>query len=336
MHMYIKVKDVRKGDRLLHEQLNEVLKVLSRSLSKELSACLLSENSVEEIRLRINRPVFVLCKGKEKYLTKFNELKPSNTLQNPRIVTKDDLVESLNYISRYSRYACEEEIRQGFFTIQGGHRIGIGGQVIVEKEQVRSFKQITFLTIRIAHEIKGCASFLLPYLYEDGHFLHTLIAAGPGNGKTTLLRDLIRQISNGNDEHTGVNVGVVDERSEIGASFLGVPQNDVGIRTDILDACPKVVGIKMLLRTMNPAVIAVDEIGTLKDLEAIYQIIGCGCTILATAHSRMDNHLFLHTILEGKKLFERIVMLGNRENNEQIVSIYNGKGENLYRRVMHW
>ena len=313
----------------MHEKLNEVLKVLSRSLSKDLSACLLMEDSVEEIRLRINCPVFILCKGREKYLTKSNELKFSNNICNPRIVTKDDLVESLNYISRYSRYACEEEIRQGFFTIQGGHRIGIGGQVLVDKEEIRSFKHITFLTIRVAHEVKGCASFLLPYLYENGRLLHTLIASGPGNGKTTLLRDLIRQISNGTKEHEGVNVGVADERSEIGASFLGVPQNDVGIRTDILDACPKVLGIKMLLRTMNPSVIAVDEIGTMRDLETIHQVIGCGCTILATAHSRMDNPLFLHTILEKSNLFERIVMLGNREGNRQRVDIYNSRGEKL-------
>lgn len=309
--------------------MKEVLKILPRSLSKELSNSLLRETQVEEIRLRVGKPVFVWCHSTEKYLTQSGQLKNTQlgVLEDARMVTKEEITEAISYISRYSRYAYEEEMKQGFFTIKGGHRIGLGGQVLVENGQIRSLKQITFLNIRIAYEVIGCADFLLPYLYENKRVFHTLIASGPGNGKTTLLRDLIRQISNGTSFHKGVNVGVVDERSEISACFLGIAQNDVGVRTDILDACPKEIGMKILLRSMTPTVIAVDEIGTLKDFEAIRQVIGCGCTMLATAHCEFDNPFFLHTILENTPLFERFVLLGSRTPTGQVVKIYNEKRE---------
>ncbi|KIR04024.1 Stage III sporulation protein AA [Lachnospiraceae bacterium TWA4] len=273
--------------------MEEVVKILAHSLVNDLSPCLKKEIKIEEIRLRVEQPIFILSRGEEYYLTKDRKLVLSKNLVDgqARRIRRDELIETMNYISRYSRYAFEEEIRQGFFTIRGGHRIGFGGQVIVEQGQVRSFKQITFMNLRIAHEIKGCADCVIPYLYKDGRLQHTLIASGPGNGKTTMLRDLIRQISN-----NGLNVAIVDERNEIAACFQGIPQNEVGIRTDVLSSCPKTLGMKMLLRTMNPSVIAVDEIGTMNDLEAIYQVLGCGCTILATAHS--TNSAFLHTILE--------------------------------------
>ena len=134
-------------------------------------------------------------------------------------------------------------------TVCGGHRVGVAGQVVLEHGRVRNVKHISFINIRVSHQIKGCATCLLPYVIKDGRLLHTLIISPPGCGKTTILRDLVRLISDGNSYCRGMNVGVVDERSELAACYMGIPQNDVGLRTDILDGCPKAEGMLMLLRT---------------------------------------------------------------------------------------
>ena len=150
-------------------------------------------------------------------------------------VSQKDLKETLEYISDYSLYAFEEEIRQGFITIQGGHRIGLAGKAVTDRDKIRSMKYISFINIRFSHQIRGCGNKVMPYLYEHGEVFHTLIVSPPRCGKTTLLRDVIRQISDGTEKVPGMTVGVVDERSEIGACYQGIPQNDLGIRTDILD-----------------------------------------------------------------------------------------------------
>jgi stage III sporulation protein AA len=156
-------------------------------------------------------------------------------------ITKNEIRETMEYISNYSLYAFEDEIRQGFITINGGHRIGIAGKIIIENDEIKGMKHISFINIRLAHQVKGCANKVIPYLIDEKTkgIYHTLIISPPRCGKTTLLRDIIRQLSDGNSRYPGMNVGVVDERSEIGACYMGTPQNDLGIRTDVLDCCPK-------------------------------------------------------------------------------------------------
>ena len=163
----------------------------------------------------------------------------------------------MEYISSYSMYAYIEQLKQGFLTIRGGHRVGICGTVVMDHDKVKTIRHISGLNIRIAHEVKGCADTLYSLCTRMGKLIPTLIISPPGCGKTTLLRDMIRKIS---DE--GQTVGVVDERSEIGACYQGVAQNDLGIQTDIMDACEKGQGMNMLIRSMAPDVIAVDEIGS--------------------------------------------------------------------------
>ena len=250
----------------------------------------------------------------------------------PVIADKMLLKGLMETFSRHSLYAFEEEIGQGFLTIEGGHRVGISGKAVVSGHEIRTIREISGLNIRIAHEVKGCADSVLPWLFRDGEFLDTLIVSPPGAGKTTILRDLIRQISDGGDWFEGRNVSVVDERSEIGACVQGVPQCDLGMRTDILDGCPKAEGLMMMLRSMAPQVLAVDEIGTEKDLEAVRYGMNCGCRILATVHGDsaegiMRKREISELIREG--WFSRMVVLSKRPKPGTVIGIYDETGRLL-------
>jgi stage III sporulation protein AA len=200
-----------------------------------------------------------------------------------------DLREMLNYLCGYSPYAMEEELCQGFFTIEGGHRVGVTGRTSYEKNGaspvVSAVSDISGLNIRIAHERKGCARKLIPWIRRGGRLSHTFLFAPPGVGKTTYLRDCIRLLSSGDEKQSGVKVGVVDERSEIAACHCGVPQNDLGPRVDVLDNCPKEQGMRMLLRSMSPEVIAVDELGDQADFAAVAECAKSGVAVLGTIHA---------------------------------------------------
>ena len=175
----------------------------------------------------------------------------------------------------------------------------------------------------------------MPFIVENGEVCHTLIISPPCCGKTTLLRDVIRQISNGNAWCEGKNVGVVDERSEIGGAYQGVPQNDLGIRTDLLDCCPKAEGMMMLIRSMSPEVVAVDEIGTGEDIRAIESVVNCGCKLLATVHGNsmedMKQKPLLNRLVESH-VFERYIVLDAKPHAGSVQTILDGRGTTLYRR----
>lgn len=265
---------------------------------------------IQEIRLRVGRPVIIYAHGREYFLSEDGEL----LYEAGRALCPDKFYMDrlFAHLCGYSVYAYEDEIRQGFLTVVGGHRIGLGGEVVCKEHEPVSMKNVNAMNIRIAHQIKGAAYGVMPQLFEGEEFLNTLIISPPGSGKTTLLRDLIRCLSDGCCGHSGMTVGVVDERSEIGGSCLGVLQNDLGMRTDLLDACPKAEGMFLLLRSMNPRVIAVDEIGGKEDAEAIAQASRCGCKIVATVHGndvkQLTERKYIGTLLEDR-LFERYVLL---------------------------
>jgi stage III sporulation protein AA len=240
----------------------------------------------------------------------------------------------MEYISNYSLYAFEEEIRQGFITINGGHRIGIAGKIIIEDDVIKGMKHISFINVRLAHQVKGCADQVLPYIInqQGKGIYHTLIISPPRCGKTTLLRDIIRQLSDGSSLLAGMSIGVVDERSEIGACYMGTPQNELGIRTDILDCCPKAKGMLMLIRSMSPQIIAVDELGSKEELEAIDYVIGCGCKLIATVHGSsledIRNKPTLGELIE-KRLFERYIILSNVRGIGHLEEIYDMQWKRL-------
>lgn len=284
-----------------------------------------------EIRLRVNEPlIFVFSQG-DYFISPVRGLVEQK--EEAYIVTPSDVKSTLDFISDYSLYAYEDEIRQGFITVKGGHRVGLAGQVVLDRGRVRSVKHISFINIRVSHQVRGCGEEVLPYLIKNERLLHTLIISPPGCGKTTLLRDVIRLLSDGNSYAKGMSVGVVDERSEIAACHMGIPQNDVGIRTDILDCCPKAEGMLMLLRSMNPRVIAVDEIGGRADIDAISYVINCGCGILATVHGDsiddIRNKPVLRKLVE-EKVFSRYIVLGKNPEVGSIESIFDERGNELY------
>lgn len=309
----------------------ELIKIFSKDIRKILQQTTVDFEQVQEIRLRIHAPLLMICNNHEFYITPEGKL--SKRADEAYLVSRQALKETLEYMSSYSLYAFEEEIKQGFITIQGGHRIGIAGKTISDEHGIRSMKFISFINVRLSHQVKGCAGIVLPYLYEEGDILHTLIISPPRCGKTTLLRDIIRQVSNGTEAKPGMTVGVIDERSEIGACYQGIPQNELGIRTDILDCCPKVQGMMMLIRTMSPRVIAVDEIGSREDLEAIEYVMNCGCKLIATVHGSSIEDIKQKPVLRKmvmERWFERYIILNNRGRIGNVDQIYDSRGTKLY------
>lgn len=304
---------------------NTIHHIVARSIRQLLQQCSLDYEKLQEIRLRVGQPVWIMYENKGNYLLQNGRL--GSYGDKMHIVTKQDLKETMEYISNYSIYAHEEQIRHGFITVQGGHRVGIAGKVVLENNKIKNISHIGMINIRFAHEKIGCSEKILPFLKENGQLYNTLLIAPPGGGKTTLLRDLVRILSSPPENYT---VGVVDERSELAGCYMGIPQNNMGVLVDVLDGCPKVEGMFLLLRTMAPDVIVVDEIGTPKDLEMMAYVTNCGCGIFATIHGAS-----IHEVLEKKSLrsllemrmFQRFVVLGNRTKVGTVKGIYNERGE---------
>lgn len=287
---------------------------------------------VQEIRMRVNAPLFIIYKNQEYSVDLQGQLKKDE--KEGYTVTRADVEETLECAARYSLYAYEEELKQGYITVAGGHRIGVAGRVVLNQTAIKTIRPAASLNIRFAHQVKGCADGLLPYLYDGGtgEFYHTLFISPPRCGKTTLLRDVVRQVSDGSTAHPGRNVGVADERSEIGACFQGIAQNDIGSRTDILDGCPKADGMMMLIRSMAPSVVAVDEIGGPNDMEALTYVMNCGCKLLATVHGTTMEDVSKKPGLSTlflEHVFERYVILSGRKGPGTIEDICDGEGRSL-------
>lgn len=306
---------------------NEILQVLSLDLRQLFSGDYYDYDKLQEIRLRVNEPLIVIYDNREFFVTE--EGRRGLNRRNSYIVQSNDVKETLEYISNYSLYAYEDEIRQGFITIQGGHRVGLAGKVVLEAGSIKSVKHISFINIRLSHQIRGCSKKVLSFITDGRRAFHTLIVSPPRCGKTTLLRDIIRALSDGSDDFPGMTVGVVDERSEIGACYKGIPQNDLGIRTDVLDCCPKAYGMLMLIRAMSPQIIAVDEIGGHEDIEAIYNVINCGCKLIATVHGSSIDDIRerpgLRKLVE-ERIFERYIILNNNGQVGGISNIFDERG----------
>lgn len=301
---------------------NEILNLLPDRIKKKAAVIINNSGILQEIRLRVNEYAVLVSNNIEHILSGDNE-----------IIKESDIRECFKRVSEYSAYAYEEEIKNGYITIKGGHRVGIAGKVVVEDGHIKTVRHVAYINIRISKQIKGCSDRIIKYIYAEGRIHNTLIISPPGGGKTTLLRDIVRNVSSGYGDIKGVNVGVVDERSEICACYRGAAQNDMGPRTDVLDACPKAEGIVRLIRSMSPRVIAVDEIGTCDDMSAVEYAMVSGCSVIATIHGQgmedICNNRLIRTSIEQNR-FKRFVVMGNMNNAGNIVCVMDEKGSVIY------
>ena len=265
---------------------NQIQNLFASNVRQLLVDADLDYDKLYEIRLRVGRPLFLTYDGGECFLRQKDT--------EPYLVTREDLKETLEYVSGYS----------------------LTGKVILDGNRVRGMNYISCINVRLAHEIQGCAGGVMPYIQTREQIMHTLIVSPPRCGKTTLLRDIIRQMSNGWGNISGVTVGVVDERSELAGCYQGIPQNDLGMRTDILAGCPVVV--------------AVDELGKEEDFNAVESVIHCGCRLIATAHGdSMEETLaqpFFRKLWEAR-VFQRYIFLGKHDRAGIVEAIYDENGK---------
>ena len=259
-------------------------------------------NELQEIRIRVDKPIILKLKEKDLIL-QYN-------------ILQTEILQIVERLCENSIYAYKNQICEGFITIKGGHRVGLTGSCVIENGKITNIKYISSLNIRIAREVKNCSTRILREIIdiENKTIYNSIIVAPPGRGKTTILRDIIRRLSDGIEEinFRGKTCGVVDERGEIAAMYKGAPQNDVGIRTDIIENVSKNKGIHMLIRTMAPEIIACDEIGSKEDVEAIHYALYSGVKGIFTMHGKnvedIKNNKQIYELIENREI-QKIVFL---------------------------
>jgi len=277
----------------------------------------INKEQVYELRIKIGKPILVYSKYGESIIN--------------YISTKEDMKSIMQKVSNYSLYAYEEDIRQGFITIKGGHRIGIAGECVMEKGEVKTIRNISSVNIRICREVIGCSNKVMKYITSAYKVYNTIIISPPKCGKTTILRDIARNISSGMPSLgvAGKKVAVIDERSEIGACYFGIPQSDLGIRTDVLDNCLKREGLIMAIRSLSPEVLICDEIGTKGDIEALIMAFNSGVNIITTIHGFTIEDLYKRRVLSDlldNEILERVIILSNRNGIGTVENVYSIKG----------
>lgn len=323
----LKIKNQYNTTETLKQHIFPLLPLSISNLLKEISPHSLIY--LEEIRIRAKKPLMLIINNDDFMINSEGMLTQEE--KDSYIVSKEDIIKTFHFISQYSVYSIEEELKNGYITVAGGHRVGLVGKVLLEKGRVKTLKYISGFNIRIAKEVIGAADAVVHYILNDqGKVFNTLIISAPKAGKTTLLRDIIRQLSSGIRKLNikGQKVGLIDERSEIACCYEGIPQNDVGIRTDVLDGCPKAEGMMMLLRSMSPDVIAMDEIGKIDDVKAIEEAINAGVAVIATVHGLsledIKKRPSLRELIQNN-FFERYIILGFSRGVGTVENILEGK-----------
>ncbi|MDF2950128.1 MAG: stage sporulation protein [Sedimentibacter sp.] len=299
--------------------MNSILKLLSNNVRNIVAkqSLLLGSDTVE-IRLRINSPIMI------------RKVRNEIFLDDNYKISKKDIEETVSNLTRNSMHAFEKEIQSGFITIEGGHRVGLGGDCIYENNIFKGFKNITSLNIRIAREFPGCSENYIKYFISSSkNIYNTLIIGPPLSGKTTFIRDLCANLSDGSKNSTptfeGCDITLIDERGEISAVYNGVPQMYVGCRTDVLSYCMKKEGFLIGIRALSPKVIITDELGSKDDFEILHYALKSGVNIIATAHGfnleDVKRNLYMKTIVENN-FFDRAIILKNSRKPCVIKEVY--------------
>ena len=284
--------------------MEDVLDYLAENIKDEIKKYISETQDIEEIRLRINKPIII-----------------KNSVGNILLIhkiSKEELLETFQKVCEQSIYSYQKQICEGFITIKGGHRVGITGSCVIENGKIININYISSLNFRIAREKKDASNNIIKYIINENDVYNTLIISKPGCGKTTILRDLVRKIS------TRKTCGIVDERGEIAAMYKGVPQNDIGILSDVMDNCTKPEGMKMLIRSMSPEVIICDEIGSKQDIEAINYAMCSGVKGIFTAHGDNLDEILLNEQIKQlleKHIIQTIIILNDKKRGE-IKNIY--------------
>ena len=290
----------------------EVIRILPEKIANETKK-FISDGTIQEIRIKVGKPIILILSNEEKVLN--------------YVTTNDEVKGILVKISNYSLYAYEEEIKQGYITIKGGHRVGIAGECVISNGEIKTIKNISSLNIRISKAVVGSAKKIMPIITGGDRIYNTLIVSPPKCGKTTILRDIAKNISNGvySLGLKGKKVVIIDERSEIAACYNGVPQMDVGIRTDVLDNCLKKTGMIMAIRSLSPDVLICDEIGTLGEVEALNMAFNSGVNIVVTVHGFDIEDIYSRKVFKeliDESIIERVVILSSRKGAGTIERIY--------------
>lgn len=271
-----------------------------------------SLEKITEIRLRVNNFLLVYLGKKELVLN----IK----------VAMVDIIDILKNVSSNSIYSIQKDLNKGYITIPGGHRIGIAGEVVVVDGEIKNIKDISSMNIRIAHEIIGSSNEIMDLIIKEGKIQNTLIVSPPCLGKTTLLRDVIRNLSN-----MKYNVAVIDERGEIACMYKGESMLNIGNRTDVISYVEKSTGMQMAVRSLAPDVVCTDEIGDIKDYKAIEYVCRCGVGFITTMHGDslkdvensemkgiLDNHYLDNVIVLGKEIGHIDKIYSNLRNKEVV------------------
>lgn len=294
--------------------MNSVLKLLNMNVRNILLNHLkFFDNRIYEIRLRINTPVFVKSVYGDYFLNHKDMSK--NYIDDYYKLRKKDIDETVSSLTLNSIHAFEKEIKNGYITIEGGHRVGLSGDCIYDGDTFKGFKNITSLNIRIAKEFKECSiKYLKNIISINNRIYNTLIIGPPMSGKTTFLRDISAHLSDGMDKYNfkGLDVTVIDERGELSAVYNGAPQMYLGRRTDVLSYCMKKEGFFMSIRALSPGVIICDELGSKEDFEIIQYALKSGVNIIASAHgydlNDLKKNIYLKNMIENN-FFERAIIL---------------------------
>lgn len=296
--------------------IDNILKILTEDIRNEIKAYQILNNATE-LRLRVGQNMYIKLTSNEYIRT--------------NIIIGERHIESiLKNISDNSIYTIQDELNLGYVTIEGGHRIGVAGEIVFSNGNIKNVKNISSMNIRIARQIIGSADKIMPYILDNKEkkLRNTLIVSPPGCGKTTVLRDIIRQLS-----IYGFDVGVVDERGEIASMHKAKTFLDLGPRTDVISYTPKEIGINMLLRSMSPEVIATDEIGSKSDVNAIKQAAQSGVYLLFTMHgSTIEDIRAKENIsdLIENGYFDNIIILSNKNGAGTLDRVYTDLSTNRY------